>query len=111
MIEDAVTGVVVVQMGVVGRGEGDKLTLKIPLEAVCFLQEGGKSFLAGRYFFGDFSQEGLGFAASVNRWLRCGPLYRNSTKIMLPLNRQHRAAIHAGGGHFSDAQELVTDKS
>lgn len=31
--------------GVVGRGEGDKLTLKIPLEAVCFLQEGGKSFL------------------------------------------------------------------
>ena len=30
--------------GVAGRGEGDKLTLKIPLEAVCFLQE-GKTFL------------------------------------------------------------------
>ena len=30
-----------------------------------------------------------------------GHCNRNSTKIMLPVNRQNRAAIHAGGGHFS----------
>lgn len=44
-LKDAVTGAVVVQMGGGGgEREGERLTLKIPLEAVCFLQE-GKIFL------------------------------------------------------------------
>ena len=95
-----------------GGREGDKLTLKIPLEAVCFLKE-GKTFLlpGGRHF--------LSFLSGRTGFCRfCAQVVEMRAMVTEPALRSCFLETDKTGLQYmqvvsflSDAQELVTDKS